>query len=86
LTDTETAITKLFENLPDIDVLEVKVVAPGTETILLAGTVHRAALTDERRNFSSIRMRLNNLGVRYEIVDTYFEAQQLDVESGGHAG
>jgi hypothetical protein len=63
LGDTEEAIRTLFAAMPQMDVLELKVVAPESDAVLLAGTVHRSALAEDRR-LSSVRMRLDRLGVR----------------------
>src|SRR6185312_9442898 len=67
LADTEEAIVTLFTAMPQVDVLEVKVVAPGSDAVLVAGTVHRSAVAVAEENGKplSVKMRLNAMGVRY---------------------
>ncbi len=74
LADTEEAILTLFAELPHVDVLEVKVVAPGSDAVLLAGTVHRSAVMEERKP-QSVKMRLHAMGVRYGGIDSYLEGR-----------
>src|SRR5471030_1222940 len=44
LADTEAAIARLFEALPQVDVIDLTVLGPASETTVLAGTVHRSVL------------------------------------------
>jgi hypothetical protein len=81
LADTEEAILTLFTALPQIDVLELKVVAPGSDAVLLAGTVHRSSLAEERRKPLSVKMRLNDMGVRYRSIDSYLESFEAEDEA-----
>jgi hypothetical protein len=83
LADTESAISEIFEALPHIDVLDMAVLDPVSDAVLLAGSVNRAAVPAQRQTTSSVRMRLNALGVRYRLVDTYFEALNPDLEATG---
>jgi len=65
LTDTEAAIDRLFEKLPEIDVIELSVVEPASETVIAAGTVHRSELNAPRPRLSSVGMRLREVGIKY---------------------
>src|SRR3984957_20813897 len=46
LADIEAAIVRLFEGLPQIDVLQVCVLEPKSETVIAAGAGHRSALAE----------------------------------------
>jgi hypothetical protein len=70
LEDTEAAVIRIFERLPEIDVLEIRVVAPQTGELLATGTIPRAAIYTEGNNACSVRMRLGELGIRYRIAPT----------------
>ena len=61
--DAEAAINRLFENLPQIDAIEVTVLEPGSKNIIMAGTVHRPSSAE---NGSSVKMRLMNWGIRFD--------------------
>lgn len=67
LADIEAAILRLFEGLPHVDVLQVCVLEPKSETAIAEGTVHRSALA-EVRALLSVGMRLRDLGLRYHFV------------------
>ena len=82
LADTETVISELFEKLPQIDVIDLIVRHPVSDAPIMAGAVPRAAVTSEQRRSESIRMRLSELGVRYRLTDTHFEAITSDWSPG----
>jgi hypothetical protein len=65
LTDTEAAVGRLFEKLPEIDVIELSVLEPTSETLIAAGTVHRSDLNTVRPRLLSVGMRLREVGVKY---------------------
>jgi hypothetical protein len=65
LTDTEAAVVRLFEGLPQIDVIELSVLDPKSETLIAAGTVHRSDLNAARPRLLSVGMRLREVGIRY---------------------
>jgi hypothetical protein len=65
LADTEAALARLFEVLPEIDVIDLSVLEPTSETLIAAGAVHRSELTADRPHFLSVGMRLREIGVRY---------------------
>ena len=70
LEDTEAAVIRIFKRLPEIDVLEIRVLAPQTGELLATGTIPRAAINTEGNNARSVRMRLGELGIRYRIAPT----------------
>ncbi len=89
LTDTEAAVHRLFEALPHVDVLTLRVLDHGSETVIISGTVARpdASHRDERL---SIGMRLRYLGLTYHSAGALFEPLEPDPYPGipadaGHA-
>jgi hypothetical protein len=62
--DTEAAVVRLFERLPEVDEIDLKVLDLQSETILVSGTVQRVSLTSCSECAPSVRMRLTFLGVR----------------------
>jgi hypothetical protein len=85
LTDTDAAISRLFHALPRVDVIDLSVLEPAAEDIILDGTVHRSRFS-ERQGLSSVRMRLCELGVSYRFPDWYLaslksEGDELDSRS-----
>jgi hypothetical protein len=65
LADTEAAILRLFERLPHVDVIELTVLESTSETLMIAGAVHRSDLGARRAHLLSVGMRLRDIGVRY---------------------
>ncbi len=63
--DTEAAILRLFRNLPQVDRIDLEVLEPASENVILTGTVLRSDLSTVRR-LTSVRMRLQQLGVVFE--------------------
>jgi hypothetical protein len=72
LADTEAAIARLLESMPQVDVLEVSVLAPESERMIMSGTVCRSSLTEVSARLS-IGMRLRNLGIIYHSAGSQFE-------------
>jgi hypothetical protein len=64
LADTEATIFRLFKALPQVDLIDVGVLEPQSDTELLTGRVPRAALAKVGR-LLSVRMRLMQLGVQF---------------------
>ena len=64
LADTEAAISRLFVSLPQVDVIDLTVLEPASKATMIAGTVHRSDLENNRR-LLSVKMRLRELGLRY---------------------
>jgi hypothetical protein len=71
LNDAEDAITRLFDNLPDIDEIGVSVLESGSAKIIMAGTVHRSSLA--KQTAASAKMRLMNWGIRFSVAGSFFE-------------
>jgi len=72
LADTEAAICRLFEALPQVDVLTVKVLDRTEERVIISGSVSRPdfAARDEQL---AIGMRLLYLGLSYSSSGDLFE-------------
>jgi hypothetical protein len=72
LNDTEAAICRLFEALPHVDVVTVKVLDRTEERVIISGSVARLdfAARDERL---SVGMRLLYLGLTYHSSGDLFE-------------
>jgi hypothetical protein len=66
--DTEAAILRLFQALPQIDRIDLQVLEPASDTVILSGTVHRSALSAVQ-SVMSVRMRLMSLGVSFLPLD-----------------
>ena len=65
--DTDAAIRRLFEILPEIDAVHVQVLEPVPEgRPLIAGTVAREEALAVR-SFASSAMRLKMMGIRYDL-------------------
>lgn len=73
LADTEAAIYRLFDALPQVDTIALRVFDRESEHVILAGTVARPSAADRDRNLS-IGMRLRYLGVTYDSAGARFEA------------
>lgn len=71
LKDVDAAIPRLFEQLPEIDVLKIGVLERASHKRIIAGTVHRHDLPAQSR--SSLGMRLRTLGINYRRTDLRFE-------------
>jgi hypothetical protein len=71
LQDTDAALIRLFQKLPEIEQIEFQVLKPmAFGGVILTGVVDREeALNPEPP--SSLRMRLYMLGVRYKIADEH---------------
>ncbi len=72
LRDTGNAITRIFASLPQVEAITVQVFEPGSRNLIITGDVHRSDLTAPRPH--SDRMWLNQLGIRFKIIDDRFEA------------
>ncbi len=77
LADTEATISRLFEALPQVDVISLRVLDRTSETVIISGTVSRidAAVRDESL---SIGMRLLYLGLSYHSAGSLFEPLEDD--------
>ena len=67
--DTDAALIRLFQGLPEIEQIEFQVLKPdGCGNVILTGAVDRERALDPERPLS-LRMRLRNLGVTYQMTD-----------------
>ena len=71
LEDVDAAIPRLFERLPEIDVLEIGVLERTSQTRIIRGVVHRSDLAGQMD--SSLGMRLKAIGVNYRRTDLRLE-------------
>jgi len=71
LSDTNASILRFFQTLPEIDVIEIRVLDPNSGVAIIAGTVTR----DEALTTSSPSpgMKLKKLGVDYRLRNWHFE-------------
>lgn len=65
LEDTEAAVIRIFERLPEVDAIDIRVVGPQTGELLAIGTISRVALSRVDNKAPSVRMRLGELGIRF---------------------
>jgi hypothetical protein len=71
LQDTDVALIRLFQGLPEIEQIEFQVVKPdGFGEVILTGAVDRERVLASERPLS-LRMRLLNLGVIYRMADNH---------------
>ena len=77
LADTEGVITRLFDSLPQLVVIDLAVREPESEENMLAGTVLRSAWMSSRR-LLSVQMRLREQGVDYRLAGSSFEPLGAD--------
>jgi hypothetical protein len=72
MTDTLVVIRQMFERLAEIDVIQIRVLAPNEpDKTVLAGTVHRNDL-NAAPDCPSPAMSLKLLGVQYRVTDECF--------------
>jgi hypothetical protein len=72
LSDTEAAISRLFERLPQVDTIDVRVLERRLNMPIIAGTVSRSGL--ERNSTLSVGMRLMLSGLTFRLSGCYFDA------------
>ena len=68
--DADAAIRRLFDLLPEVDMIDVKVLARESEKVTMAGTVNRSSIV---RHGTSVKMRLMNCGIRFYFAGLPFE-------------
>ncbi len=73
LADTEAVIAGLFETMPQVDVMDLAVMEPASGTTIIAGTVNRSDVA-RNQHLLSVGMRLRELGVKFRLADSQFEA------------
>lgn len=71
LEDVDAAILRLFERLPEIDVLEIAVLERSSKSKIIAGVVHRTDL--DAQVGPSLGMRLKTIGINYLCADLRLE-------------
>jgi hypothetical protein len=77
--DTEAAIHRLFNALPQVNVLDIKVLAPQSDRVIFEGDVSRSILSDiEAPRPLSVRMRLKQLGIREHLASVNIEPSTTD--------
>ena len=84
LADTEAAICRLFDALPQVDVIALRVLDRTSETVIISGTVSRLAVSARDQNLST-GMRLLYLGLTYHSAGSLFEPLE-DRRSGSATG
>jgi hypothetical protein len=72
LFDTDAAIARLFDSLPYLDVLQIRVLAVESDIPILGGTVYRSSLKEVRGGLS-IGMKLRELGITHHSAGLQFE-------------
>jgi hypothetical protein len=72
LADTKAAIHRLFDVLPQVDVIALRVLDQTSEAVIISGTVSRRAAS-ARDESLSIGMRLLYLGLTYHSAGSLFE-------------
>jgi hypothetical protein len=77
LADTEAAIYRLFEALPHVDVIALRVLDQTSESVIISGTVSRLAASARDQSLS-IGMRLLYLGLTYHSTGCQFEPLEDD--------
>jgi hypothetical protein len=77
LADTEAAIYRLFEALPQVDVISLRVFDQTSEKAIISGTVSRP-VPSARDEKLSIGMRLMYLGLTYHSAGSLFEPLEED--------
>lgn len=73
LADTEAVIAGVFETMPQVDIMDLAVLEPASDTTIIAGTVNRSDVA-RNRHLLSVGMRLRQLGVKFRLADSQFEA------------
>ncbi len=71
LEDVDAAIPRLFDRLPEVDVLEIGVLERSSQNRIIGGVVHRSNLAEHTD--SSLGMRLKAIGVNYRRTDLRLE-------------
>ena len=77
LADTDAAVARLFEALPQVDAIMLRILDPASGAAIIAGTVYRSAISDVNRSVS-IRMRLNRWGLKFRSTGLSLEPLETD--------
>lgn len=71
LADADAAIDRLLAALPEIDVIELRVIDPDSSDLILTGSVRRCDVS--KSGIRSPGMKLKELGCRYRLNNWRFE-------------
>ena len=71
LEEVDAAITRLFERVPEMYVLELGVRDPRSNAMIVSGVVHRDDLPGASR--LALEMKLRTVGMKYQLFDRRFE-------------
>jgi hypothetical protein len=83
LEDAQAAIERLFDQIPDVEAIEVRVFSAASQPPVMTGTVHRKDLMHAVH--SSPGMNLKSLGLRFKMSDWRLEPLPA-VEDHGDSG
>jgi hypothetical protein len=72
LEDVEAAMTRLFEKIPEMYVLELGVRDPRSNAVIMSGVVHRDDLLGA--SHLALEMKLRTVGMKYQLFDRRFES------------
>jgi hypothetical protein len=78
LLDADAGIRRLFELLPEIEAVDLRVLETNSDKTIMAGTIDRKEF--EAYRAASVGMRLRMAGVNYRLVNSYFEPVVLESE------
>jgi hypothetical protein len=77
LADTDAAVARLFEALPHVDAIMLRIFDPASGAAIIAGTVYRSGISDMNKNVS-VRMRLNRSGLKFRSTGLSLEPLETD--------
>jgi hypothetical protein len=79
--DTEAAVQRILERCPEVEIIEIKVLEPRSSALLASGRVQRSALDKARLRSPSVRMRLGELGIRYDLAASDQASRRTELRS-----
>jgi hypothetical protein len=77
LADTDAAVARLFEALPLINAITLRIFDPASGAAIIAGTVYRSAISEVNGSVS-VRMRLNRWGLKFRSTGLCLEPLETD--------
>ncbi|MGP8246065.1 MAG: hypothetical protein ACLQVN_16290 [Bryobacteraceae bacterium] len=80
LADTEAAIARLFQALPQVDIIALTVLEPHSESVIMAGIAERSVVESDAE--LSVGMRLWQRGIAYHSDGFQFEPLRASVDLG----
>lgn len=78
LLDADAGIQRLFEILPEIDAVDLRVLETNSDRTIMSGTIDRKEF--EAYRAASVGMRLRMVGVTFRLVNSCFEPILLERE------